>query len=134
MTTALQLNRTTLTIDGSVVLEKEDIMEFSPDELLDGVIGSKTYGDPVPVIPTEGPREFSVTVGAMSRGQRIMVELLNEYHINPQFHTFAFFDGGQTTVKYTDVMMSGARCSSGDTDVTYTYSFRGVKARVFVDQ
>jgi hypothetical protein len=88
----------------------------------------KTFGAPIHTIPTSGEKEFTITMKAVSNGQRIMAELLKESNSGAEYHTFVFYDGGMTTIKYSDVLLKSAEPNiDKDSTITYAYAFSALK-------
>jgi hypothetical protein len=93
----------------------------------------KTFGAPIHTIPTEGEKEFTITVTAVSKGQQILADLLTESSINPEYHTFSFYDGGLTTTQYLHVLLKSAEPNiDKDTTVTYAYTFSALGMKMSV--
>ena len=124
MVQPLKLNQIAVIIDGSTVLSSDDIYELSFGTLTEEPNVEKTFGIPVHTIPTEGEKEFTVTVTAMSNGQQILAGIVNENNISPQYHTFSFYDGGLTTTQYLNVLLKSVEPNiDKDSTVTYAYTF-----------
>lgn len=127
------LNNVTITVDGSTVIAKDDIISVSRNSTGQEPIEGKTFGGSFHAIPTRGIKTFTIRVKAEGKGHEILASLLNEYTTSPKYHSFSIYDGTACTTSYIDCLVYDMSSDlEVDNTVSYDYTVSALKVNVEV--